>query len=73
MMKPGGMGQIQKEDMQKDGVSSGVARAFPGGQVAHKEGQNEDEKEKSLRKIKKKIDQNLGKKEESGTLAHLGL
>ena len=34
------------------GVCSGVARAFPGGQLAHPEGQNEEENEKSLRKNK---------------------
>ena len=33
--------------------TSGVARAFPGGRVAHPEGQNEEENEKSLRKSKK--------------------
>ena len=32
---------------------SGVARAFPGGRVAHPEGQIEEENEKSLRKNKK--------------------
>ena len=32
---------------------SGVARAFPGGRVAHPEGQNEEENERSLRKRKK--------------------
>ena len=35
-------------------VYSGVARAFPGGRVAHPESQNEEETEKSLRKNKKK-------------------
>ena len=34
--------------------TSGVARAFPGGRVAHPESQNEEEDEKSLRKNKKK-------------------
>ena len=34
---------------------SGVARAFPGGRVAHQESQNEEENEKSLRKNKKKL------------------
>ena len=34
--------------------TSGVARAFPGGRVAHLESQNEEENEKSLRKNKKK-------------------
>ena len=33
--------------------TSGVARAFPGGQLAHPEGQNEEENEKSLRKSQK--------------------
>ena len=32
---------------------SGVARALPGGRLAHPEGQNEEEHEKSLRKNKK--------------------
>ena len=50
--------------------NNGVARAFPGGQLAHPESQNEEENEKSLRKIKKK---KLSKFEENGTLAHLGL
>ena len=35
-------------------VVSGVARAFPGGRVAHPEGQNEEENEKILRKNKEK-------------------
>ena len=34
-------------------IFSGVARAFPGGRVAHPEGQNEEENKKSLRKNKK--------------------
>ena len=34
-------------------IRSGVARAFPGGQLAHPEGQNEEENEKSLRKSQK--------------------
>ena len=38
-------------------LTSGVARAFPGGRLAHPEGQSEEENEKSLRKSKKKIDQ----------------
>ena len=38
--------------------TSGVARAFPGGQVAHPEGQNEEENSK----VRGKIDQNLRKK-----------
>ena len=33
---------------------SGVARAFPGGQLAHPESQNEEEKKYSLRKSKEK-------------------
>ena len=33
---------------------SGVARAFPGGRLAHPEGQNEEENKKSLRNNKKK-------------------
>ena len=33
--------------------TSGVARAFPGGRVAHPEGQNEEENKKSVRKNKK--------------------
>ena len=36
-------------------LTSGVARAFPGGRVAHPESQNEEENEKSLRKNKKKM------------------
>ena len=40
---------------------SGVARAFPGGRLAHPESQNEEENEKNLRRSKK-IDQNLRKK-----------
>ena len=35
-------------------TNSGVAKAFPGGQGAHPESQNEEENEKSLRKNKKK-------------------
>ena len=34
-------------------VFSGVARAFPGGRLAHPEDQNEEENEKILRKNKK--------------------
>ena len=34
------------------------SQAFPGGQLAHLEGQNEEENEKSLRKVRK-IDPNL--------------
>ena len=40
---------------------SGVARAFPGGQLAHPEGQNEEENNKSLRKNKTKLSK-FGKK-----------
>ena len=36
----------------KEAVTSGVARAFPGGRLAHPEGQKEEETEKSLRKNK---------------------
>ena len=42
---------------------SGIARAFLDGRVAHLEGYNEEENERSLRKNTKKY-------EESGTLAH---
>ena len=34
----------------KNSLSSGVARAFPGGRVAHPEVQNEEENEEKLRK-----------------------
>ena len=34
-------------------LGRGIARAFSGGRVAHPEGQNEEESEKKLRKIKK--------------------
>ena len=34
-------------------VGTGVARAFPGGRVAHPEHQNEEENKKNLRKTKK--------------------
>ena len=40
------------------GSSSGVARAFPGGRLAHPEGQNEEENSK----VWGKNDQNLRKK-----------
>ena len=40
-------------------VISSVARAFPGGRIAHPEGQNEEENGKKLRE---KNDQNLRKK-----------
>ena len=54
-------------------ICSGVARAFPGGRVAHPESQNEEENGKSLRKNKKKLIKIWGENEESGTLAHPGL
>ena len=45
---------LQDSDPKQGVVScSGVARAFPGGQLAHPEGQNEEENEKSLRKSQK--------------------
>ena len=53
-------------------LCSGVARAFSSGRVAHPEGQNEEENNESLRKIRKN-NQNLKKNEESGTLAHPGM
>ena len=40
---------------------SGVARAFPGGWVAHPEGQNEDRNEEGLRKNLKQMMEILGK------------
>ena len=36
-------------------LSSGVARAFPGGRLAHREGQIEVKKEEFVRKIKKEM------------------
>ena len=36
-------------------IFSGVTRAFPGGPIAYPEGQNEEEKEKTLRKNKKNL------------------
>ena len=42
-------------------LTSGVARAFPDGRVAHSEGQNEEENETSLRKNKKKMIEIWGK------------
>ena len=36
--------------LPKGGVASGVARAFPGGRVAHPEVQNEEKNEDKLRK-----------------------
>ena len=44
-------------------ISSGVARAFSGGRLAHPEGQNEEEISKVWGKIRK-IDQSLRKKNE---------
>ena len=41
---------VGSHKMTTDG--SGVAEAFPGGRVAHPEGQNEEENAKSLRKNK---------------------
>ena len=38
---------------ERHGESSGVARAFPGGRLAHPEGQNEEENRSRLRKNKK--------------------
>ena len=38
---------------EKGDLNSGVARAFLGERVAHPEGQNEEENEKSLRKNKR--------------------
>ena len=52
---------------------SSVARAFPGGRVAHPESQNEEENEKSLRKNKKKWSKFGGKMRKVETLAHPGL
>ena len=52
--------------------SSGIARAFPGGRIAHPEHQNEDKSKENLRKNKKKW-WNSRKNEESRTLAHPGL
>ena len=40
---------------------SGVARAFPGRRLAHPEGQNKEENENSLSKVRK-LDPNLRKK-----------
>ena len=36
-------------------MSSGVARVFPGGRVAHQEDQNEEENEENLRKTYRTI------------------
>ena len=44
---------LQGEWYPKPALSSGVAMAFQGGRLAHSEGQNEEENEKSLRKSKK--------------------
>ena len=38
---------------ERNMADSGVARAFPGGRVAHPEGQNEEENTQSLRENKK--------------------
>ena len=54
-------------------TSSGVARAFPGGRLAHPEGQNEEEISKLWGGKKEKLVEIWGKNEESGTLAHPGL
>ena len=40
-------------DVRQVTLFSGVARAFPGGRVAHPEGQNEEENKWSMRKNKK--------------------
>ena len=48
-------------DLEVSPVPSGVARAFPGGRVAHPESQNEEENEKSLRKKYKKMIKIWGK------------
>ena len=47
---------------------SGVARAFPGGRLAHPEGQNEEENNLSLRKNKKKLIKIWGKLRKVGLL-----
>ena len=45
--------KLRKETWTRN-IFSGVARAFPGGQVAHPDGQNEEENEKKkMRKIGK--------------------
>ena len=58
-------------------IISGVARAFPGGRVAHPEDQNEEENEERLRKKKKKKKQNIQENEEKlrkcSYLAHSGV
>ena len=51
-------------------LSSGVARAFPGGRLAHPEGRNEEENKS---KFEEKLIEIWGKNEESGALAHPGL
>ena len=43
--------------------NSGVARAFPGGQLAHPEGQNEEENKSSLRKNWSKFEEKMRKVE----------
>ena len=57
----------------KSRLDSDVARACPGGRLAHPEGKNEEENEKSLRKSKKNWSKFEEKYEESGTLARPGL
>ena len=42
-----------RKNISRASHTSGVARAFPGGQVAHSKGQNEEENKLSLRKNKK--------------------
>ena len=56
------------------GVCTDVARAFPGGQVAHPENRNEEESKQSLRKNKKNWSKFEERNEEIGILiAHPGL
>ena len=43
------------------GTSSGIARAFPGGRLAHPEGQNEEENSKVWGKIYQNLRKKLGK------------
>ena len=64
---------VRKISYSYSKYTSGVARAFPDGRVAHPEGQNEDENKYSLRKNKKKLSKFEEKNEEIGTLAHHGL
>ena len=42
-----------KKHREKEEDSSSVARAFPGGRLAHPESQNEEENEQNLRKYNK--------------------